>query len=72
MDVSERREKTDPKLHNESQRAPKERPVRAAGAQERSKRDPKGRQGHPRGSIVATGPPKTAPKWRSKRERKSG
>ena len=71
LDVSERKDKTTPKLHNESRRAPKERPVRPVGAQERSKRGPKGRQGHPRGSIVAPGPPKTAPKWRSGGERKS-
>ena len=39
LDASQRKDKTDQKLHSEPQRAPKERPVRAAGAQERELQD---------------------------------
>ena len=69
--TSQRKDKTHPKPLRESQRAPNEGPVTPTGAQESSKRGSKGRQGHPRGSIVAPSPSKMIPKWRSKGVRKT-
>ena len=73
--TSQRQEKTHPKLPRASQRAPNEGPMRPTSAQESSKRGSKGRQGHPKGSIVAPSPPQNGTKMEvqrvAKKSRKS-